>query len=75
MSRPFRRLKVGASKGIQPSMVTNGSPLTPRNLEKLKRSGLKTMFISIEAAEVISPGMEPDFSMVTQSMIFVPTRL
>ncbi len=40
-----------AAKGMRPSIVTNGSPLTPRNVEKLKASGLKTLFISIDAPD------------------------
>jgi MoaA/NifB/PqqE/SkfB family radical SAM enzyme len=38
-------------KGMRPSIVTNGSPLTPRNVEKLKRSGLKTLFISVDSPD------------------------
>ena len=37
--------------GMRPSVVTNGSPLTPRNLVKIKNSGLQTLFISIDSPD------------------------
>jgi MoaA/NifB/PqqE/SkfB family radical SAM enzyme len=39
------------AKGMRPSIVTNGSPLTPRNLDKLKDSGLRTLFISVDSPD------------------------
>lgn len=38
------------NKGMRPSVITNGFLLTPRSLGELKESGLKTLFISIDAA-------------------------
>jgi MoaA/NifB/PqqE/SkfB family radical SAM enzyme len=38
-------------KGMRPSVVTNGSPLAPTNVERIGRSGLKTVFISIDAPD------------------------
>lgn len=37
-------------RGIRPSIVTNGSRLTPQFVRALAQSGLKTLFISIDAA-------------------------
>ncbi len=37
-------------KGMRPSVVTNGFLLLPAMLRQLKESGLKTLFISIDAA-------------------------
>lgn len=37
-------------KGMRSSVVTNGFLLNPRTIEEMKQSGLKTMFISIDAA-------------------------
>ncbi len=44
-------VRYARAKGMRPSVVTNGSPLTPRNVEKLKNSGLKTLFISIDSPD------------------------
>ena len=44
-------VRYARAKGMRPSVVTNGSPLTPRNVEKLKHSGLKTLFISIDSPD------------------------
>jgi MoaA/NifB/PqqE/SkfB family radical SAM enzyme len=37
-------------KGIRPSVITNGYLLTPAAVRQLKQSGLKTLFMSIDAA-------------------------
>ncbi|MEZ5833925.1 MAG: radical SAM protein [Dongiaceae bacterium] len=38
-------------RGMRAAVVTNGSPLTERNIEALAAKGLRTLFISIDAAE------------------------
>ena len=38
-------------RGMRAAVVTNGSPLTERNIEELAAKGLRTLFISIDAAE------------------------
>ncbi|MFQ5955018.1 MAG: radical SAM protein [Kiloniellales bacterium] len=59
------------AKGMRPSIITNGSPLTPRNLEKLKTSGLKTLFISIDspdaAAHEANRGLKGVFARIRQA--------
>jgi len=41
-------------RGMRPALVTNGSPLTDRNIAALADAGLKTLFISIDAPEAIA---------------------
>jgi len=38
-------------RGMRPSIVTNGSALTERNIEELAAKGLRTLFISVDAAD------------------------
>src|SRR5262245_31932919 len=38
-------------RGMRAAVVTNGSPLTDRNIQDLAAKGLKTLFISIDAAD------------------------
>lgn len=40
-----------SSKGMRAAVVTNGSPLTPRNIADLAGAGLRTLFISIDAPD------------------------
>lgn len=40
--------------GMRPTMVTNGSRLTPELVQEFKQCGLKTLFISIDAATVVA---------------------
>lgn len=39
-----------AQKGMRPSVVTNGSRLSPHLLKELKTSGVKTLYISIDSS-------------------------
>jgi len=43
-----------AEKGIHPTIVTNGSLLTPAFARELKASGLKTLFVSIDSSSAES---------------------
>jgi MoaA/NifB/PqqE/SkfB family radical SAM enzyme len=40
-----------AKRGIRPTMVTNGSALTERNMVDLAAAGLKTLYISIDSPD------------------------
>jgi MoaA/NifB/PqqE/SkfB family radical SAM enzyme len=44
-------LHEASRRGMRAAVVTNGSPLTERNIEELAAKGLRTLFISIDAAE------------------------
>jgi MoaA/NifB/PqqE/SkfB family radical SAM enzyme len=40
-----------AERGMRPTMVTNGSALTEKNIRELAASGLKTLYISIDSPD------------------------
>lgn len=48
--RIFDIVAYAARRGVQPSIVTNGSRLSSAYVHKLKHTGLKTLFISMDAA-------------------------
>lgn len=49
--RIFEMVGYASSKGMRAAVVTNGSPLTERNIADLAAAGLRTLFISIDAPE------------------------
>jgi MoaA/NifB/PqqE/SkfB family radical SAM enzyme len=47
-------IRYGVKIGMRPTMVTNGSRLTPELVRGFKDCGLKTLFVSIDAATVVA---------------------
>lgn len=49
--RLFDMAAAAAQKGMRVAVVTNGSTLTPRNIEKIIESSVRTVFISIDSSD------------------------